>query len=504
MTKKLLVYLALLAVVLAMSWRITQSRSLSIHFVDEEDHIVFASYMNQGLRLYKDLSTNHQALVYLGSSAIQKITKPQNILMLVKRHRQAVFFYSAVWGLILTLKFGVTGLIFIALFELLKFGLLGNLWLMETLAVYPAVYLFGALLRSGLKNKWPGKKESVFLGICSFLVAFNLVPLWPWLGLVWLVFWFKNKKNFKALMGSFLLATLLLFIIISPIDWLRETVVNNFVYAVPALSPIQSGWDWLKLVFFPFLSFFSLGSLQAKLIHFLFAGWLITLVYLLTQKSQKALWLAGGYIFLALANNRVLSPGAAFYHGFHLLPWLGLLLWLALTSFSLLLKAENKQVKLIVIAIIAVWGLPLLTYKDMSYFWQTDPKNEYYINYSQFEDLNFAIKALTEPGDRLAVLTNESLIYWNTGVKPATKQIVYYSWEKLVPDLGKDYKKVFSQNPPEFIYGGHEAELVKEKYIRVFKKGQPTELFIRKDKIKNITQEQWNQAALRGFEINYL
>jgi hypothetical protein len=500
--KRLIFYWLLLAFFLVGAFRLSQSRSLSFHFVDEEDHMVFASYMNQGFKLYQDLSSNHQPLVYLGSALVQKITQPENIFMLVKKHRQAIFFYAALWSFLLVARFRLLGLVLVGLFEVLKYYLFGNLFLMESLAVYPAIYLFGVMIEMVLTNKLVGSWESVFLGLCSFLIIFNLVPLWPWLGLAWLVFWFKNKKNFVWQITALILATAILFALIPPLGWFKETVWNNFVYAVPRLSPIKSLTDWLRLIFFPFLALFSRNSLQSAWIRIFFSGWLITFLYLTLKKDKKAFWLGSGYIFLLLANNRVLSPKAVFYQGFHLLPWLGLLIMLFLFSLKLWPTRHKKAPWLILL--MAGWSLPLLLNQSMPYFGKTNIEQEYYVNYSNFDDFNWAVKSLSQTGDRLAVLTNDSLIYWQSGTVPASRQIVYYAWEHAVPDLEKDYKKVFSQNPPEFIYGGHEAGLVKKEYIRVFKNGQATELFIRKDKLENITKEQWNQAARRGFEINYL
>ncbi|MEA3355665.1 MAG: hypothetical protein U9Q63_04265, partial [Patescibacteria group bacterium] len=142
-SKKALVWLGLI-IVLIFSFRLHNQRALSFHFVDEEDHIATADFINQGMELYKDLSVNHQPLVYLGSSVLQKTTKPSSLYHLIKTHRLAMFVYGAIWSILLVWKFGSIGLIFSLFFEGLKFYGFGNLWLMESMAVYPSVYLFGS------------------------------------------------------------------------------------------------------------------------------------------------------------------------------------------------------------------------------------------------------------------------------------------------------------------------------------------------------------------------
>jgi len=467
MSKKIFVWLGLV-IVLFGSFRLANQRALSFHFVDEEDHIVTADFMNQGLKLYKDLSVNHQPLVYLGSQVLQKITKPNSLYLLIKTHRLAMFAYGALWSVMLVGRFGLVGLVFSLFFEGLKLYGFGNLWLMESLAVYPAVYIFGRMIQSLLTKKWPGKWESSWLGVCSFLVMFNLVPLWPWLAIVWLVFLIKNKQRFWRQLIGLVIPTAILFILISPIDWFRETIYYNVVYAMPRLSVVNTVGDWLKIICFPFLAFITKNSYQAIIVCWLTVGWVIGSVW-----KRKYSLLLLSYFLLVLANLRVLSPGSVFYAGFHLLPWMGLLL------ISCLLIVKELKNKLLVVGL-CLWGLVLILNRNMPYWWQTDSMNEHYINYSHFDDINFAVKTMAKPGDRLAVLTSESLIYWQTGTMPATRQVVYYAWEHDVPLLQKTYEQVFKgENPPEFIYGSNEAELVKAKYTPLFKNSKPTELYVK-------------------------
>lgn len=475
MSNKILIWLGL-TLVLLFSFRLHDQRALSFHFVDEEDHIVTADFMNQGLKLYKDLSVNHQPLVYLGSQALQKVAKPNSIYLLIKTHRMAMFVYGALWSVLLVTRFGIVGLIFSLFFEGLKFYGFGNLWLMESMAVYPAVYLFGSLVNSFLSNKWPKKRQSFWLGICSFLVVFNLVPLWPWLVMIWLVMLIKNKKYFWWQVFGSVVPTMILFLLISPVDWFRETINYNVIYAMPRLSVIKTTQDWLRIIFFPFLAFFTKKSFQAKIISWLFSGLSISLILKWKNNVTYKYTAVLIYVTLVLANLRSPNPEEVFYGGFHLLPWLGMLLIAALL---LIKQIKNKWIVLG----LSIWGLGLLLNKNMPYFWQTDTMAEYQINYSRFDDLNWAVKQIVEPSDKMAVLSSESLIYWQTGVVPATRQVVYYAWEHDVPRLKEEYKESFyGVNPPEFIYGSNEQELVKKDYVQLLQDNKPTELFLHQDK----------------------
>src|SRR3989338_7152301 len=113
MIKKYSALLLGLALILGLSWRIAQQRSLSIHFVDEEDHLAGADLINRGYKLHQQIQSNHQPLVYFGPAAIQKLTQPDNIFMLVRLTRLAMFAYGTLWSLLLVLRFSWPGLIFV-------------------------------------------------------------------------------------------------------------------------------------------------------------------------------------------------------------------------------------------------------------------------------------------------------------------------------------------------------------------------------------------------------
>jgi hypothetical protein len=469
-----------LALVLTLSWRISQQRSLSLHFVDEEDHLAGADLINRGYKLHEQIQSNHQPLVYFGSAAIQKITQPDNIFMLIRRHRQALFIYGALWSLLLVLRFRYLGLLFVTIFEFLKYGLLGNLLLMESVAVYPAVYLFGVFL----EGNRPSKKELLFMGGASWLIVFNLVPLYPWLGVIWLLILIKAKKDIWYLLTGLIIPTLILFSFYSPVAWFRETIYNNWFYAMPTLNQVKTGADWLKITFFPFTAYGSLHSLQAAFIVLFFTGYLLAAL-----SNRKLFWL---YSLLLLANNRVLSPGAAYYEGFHLLPWLGLLIAVFVYSLS--------KLKFAFVLPLTIWLMVLMLNKNMPYFNSTDPAYEYYVNYSTIDDFNFAVKNISGRGDRMAVTAVQPLLHWHTDTDLATRQLVYYGWEPNVPELKADYESVFfGNNPPEIIYGGDEPKLLQEKYTNVFRHNKPTELFVRADRYAQITDSQWQALSTRGF-----
>jgi hypothetical protein len=467
---------------LLFSFNLANKRSLSVHFVDEEDHFVYADYLNRSFKLYQDLSSNHQPLVYLGSQAVQNIFQPNSLYLLVKQHRLSLWLYGALWGVWLTYRFGLKGLGATLGFELLKYGLLGNLWLMESLAVYPALYLWGLFLdhrQKLFKFEWP------LIGLAAFLVFFNLVPLWPWLALMLVWLSLKNRTTTLKSAGTALLLTLTLFALVPPLDWWRETISYNLNYAIPALNQVAGLTDWLKILLFPFRALLVPNSLQTAFIA------LMTVA--VTLFSGKRFLLI--YPLLILTNTRVLEPTAAIYAGFHLLPFVGLLtFWF----WHQLLTAPRWGKVVFGLGLVGLLFHPAMPYRQT-----TDPQYEYYVNFSNFDDLNFAVRQLADPGDRLAILTSESLIGWQTPTVPATRQIVYYAWQHDVPRLQQEYNQVFKgDNPPQFIYGGNEPNLVAGQYQPLLKDGQTTQLYVKISKLDSLDIKVKQNLLLRNFSLS--
>jgi len=479
------------------TYKVADNNVFSLHFVDEEDHIVFASYMNQGYKLYTDLSSNHQPIPYVFSAIVQKLSNPPNMPMLIKRHRQAIFFYGLFWGLMFMIFFRFKGLLAWVTLEMLKYALLGNQVLAESLALYPSMFLFWQTLRMLWQKIELSKSGLLFLGFCFFLVGFNLVPLWPFLLVILLLWLYSLKVKITPLLLGILIPIILLFLAISPLDWFNETIYNNTVYAMPQLNNLKTPWQKISLLIFPFLALGKSWFGQTIVIIFGLMIWSLS-IWLIRKDKQKLMLLLLFYILAVLSNTRVDNPAATIFEGFHLLPWLGIWVALGIFLYHHILLSENKTI----IGFIGGVALVILfSNHSMPYFQKKDTATEYYVNYSNFEDNARILNILQQPQDRLAVLTSESLIYWQSGMRPATRQIVYYPWEESVPDLQKDYQNMLTQNNPEFVYGGREQNLVANKYLNIVKNNEATELYVRVDRAKQITSEQIEAIEQFGFSL---
>jgi hypothetical protein len=456
--------------------------------------------MDRGFAVYKDLSSNHQPLPYLFSYATQKISQPENIYMLINRHRQAMLLYSLAWIALLILRWRKKAILFLLAYESVKLSYLGNLVLAESLSAYPFAFLtFAVYSLIALKEKL-SKIDYILVGLCLFLVGFNLVPLWPLLLIYLAIFYLKDKPNIWLPVTIALVATVMLFTVISPLDWFRETILYNSQYAIPRLNEVHGIGGWGRIIFFPFytLVFVFSPTAQTFIGFFLILASVAWLSY--RSKNRRFLNLLGmTYLFLLLANNRVLSPVATHYSGFHLIPWVILVFISTIYIAQAYLRANHPCAARLKLALVAF--IIFLVFRPGSYLYtKTDVAHEYYVNYSIFEDLNYAVSKMAVSGDRMAVLTSTALVHWNTPTIPATRQIVYYPWENDVPELKQTFEEIFHNDPPEFVYGDIPV-YSRGFYREITKSASQIDFFILETKLEELSQESVEAIGLREFEI---
>lgn len=176
-----------------------RQQALNLRFVDEEDNLVIGKYVAKGEKIYDDIISNHQPLTYILSAQVEKLTHPQNGYFLIMRHREAVIVWSLVWSILLIYSFGFATLGCIVIYELTKIHLLGNLFLAESFAVYPTLYLLGSVFEKRLT-----KLEIFLLGLSFGLSLFLLLPIWPVLFFMFLFLFIKQKEQIAKIIKYFI------------------------------------------------------------------------------------------------------------------------------------------------------------------------------------------------------------------------------------------------------------------------------------------------------------
>ena len=515
LTKKhhrLLVWLGII-ILFGLIFYLYQRFSQSFAFVDEDDHLVFSYFYNRGYQLYRDLNAMHQPLIYLLSAFWQKIMPMDSLYLLVKRHRELTILLGLSFQSYILWRFGFKLLVFTILFEFTKFFLLGNLFLTESFTIYTTVILFLYIWQS-LKGCLPSRLDLVVIGLCSFLTSFLTLPLLPFVGLANAFFFLQSPvKYIKYSLFPLAFATLILFTGFIPLtDYWRVTYINNFKYAIPAISPFSGTVEYLHLVFYPYFVLLSprwtyLLIIQKSIIVICFIS-LITIVYQRKLLFKHILFLL---VLLTTANTRIIQPGQAYYQGFHLLPWYGVVIVLAVVA-SYYGFVRSTRSKLAWSAIWTIGLIAILFHPTSITRSQIDKLTESYINYSQFITAGKMIKSLAGSGSRLMLFSDETLVFWTSGLPPATSQLIMSDWEDDVPELVAEKHAVMANNPPEFIYYNQwkssqskqkpwfDANIT-EKYLELVKQPQIQRLFISRLQAGKLTVEQKNYIKTSGYRL---
>lgn len=482
-----------------------ENKVFSPHFVDEEDNFVLGKYLLEGDKLYSDLFSHHQPLAYIFSAGIQDTLKPNSLYLLVKRHREAIMFWSYVWSLLLVVRFGVPLLLFVTIFESIKIFYFGNLFLSESLAVYPFAYITSKVMFS--KNEYQ-TYELLFLGFCFSLCLLLLSPLWLVLFLeLVIIFWQTRKYRpkmiflFAGMVPIFLLA--LKFTSIS--EYFNLAFKLNFQYYIPHTSPDPLVWTTFRAFFAPIISLFTHLNDSQSLIVIQGLSTLLILFGGLLVYARKYLPVLLVFMILGLTNFRYSEVGLQYYSGFHSLPWIAvLIISVGFLAQSILKAYPTQKMKYMVISSLAIvllislkTGLGVLTQKN-------DLNKDYYINYSRQFDFGEIVRIMKSNNDSLMVVPDEWLIYWQGDINHRTRMLNYYAWMYNAPQLRFTIEEGFETDPPTFFYcdcvfSYFGLENYFKLYTPIIKDGKATKLLILKNKFDNLTDDQ--KERLKFFNV---
>ena len=237
-----------------------ENNIFNIAFGDEDDNFVTGSWLLKGKELYRDVFFQHQPTPSIISAGVQKITKPNTTFLLVKRHREFIFFYSLFWILLLTYRFGLIFALTGITFELTKFTLLGNLFLAESLVAYPVMYVCVFVYSSYQKKKKVEKLEILFLLSLLLLIQLTLLPMLPFVLFSFLMIYIKEKKQRRffilSSIGLIFIATIMLIPFLDFRQYFIDTIVNILLEYIPSEAKYSPLFAILSVFFLPIKVFF--------------------------------------------------------------------------------------------------------------------------------------------------------------------------------------------------------------------------------------------------------
>lgn len=501
------------------SYRAFQSHIFTLHFVDEDENIIAGYYMGKGEKFYKDIFSHKQPLPAVVSMFEQKIQKPNSLYLLIKRHREIVYFYSLIWTIVLIIVFGLPGLFFGIIFEITKQLQLGNMFLSESLVIFPLTFTLGFLWKRFIDSKTTFY-EDLFFSFGLSLIVFLQFTLLPYVFFVILILYSFKKINKRLILLFSFCFTMIFFICSLFVDY-RFYLDNTY----NALTSIYLGGDAannpLHILSYSFLRPFT-AILEMKKSEFgiftgiVSLGYLLSLIYLFIFQKRLRKILILTFFLLGCCSLRIVYPDKTIYSGFHGLPWLGAFLFITAYQIILVLgqviplreRSNFRQDKianylcLFTVFVFLIIFLNNFLFLIKDYFRRSDRETDWYVNYSRFYDYGQVVRILSEKEDKLMVLPAEQLIYWQSGLSHASRFLYGYLF------VSQKYKQelyaYWDKTPPAFIYDEQNMNLFRKwwpDYIRVKKEKEDTPLFIRKDKLKSLKQWQTNEIKRLNFKL---
>jgi len=480
-----------------------RSHIFFLNFVDEDDNIVIANYVTEGQELYRDVYTQHQPLPFYLSASLQSITQPDNILLVVKRHREFMMLWSLIWIFLLIFRFG-SPLFFTALIlELVKINLLGNLFLAESLVIYPLIYILAYYLSRPNKVN---HLEDWLISILIWVLIFALAPIWPLLGVLLLVQIYTSSNRIYVFSRIVLIGIcfgLLIFGRGTLLDFWHDVVYINYQFYIPLTSTLGTAESLYKAFIAPLLVFFNeSSSALLSFIQLLSIGFLLELYFLI--KDKQVLRAFAWVIILFLANIRYIDPSETLYGAFHMLPWFSVYVFTVVTELKRLWFSRGlKQLTAKFIIILLVIGT--ISLASASLWDKRDPVTDFYINYSPLVDLSKVVEILSRDSEQ-AVWVEPVFYwpYWKTGAKQYSEMINYYGWMDLTPPMKNTLNDLLVSELPTIVWAKTQEGIgpYLTEYYQFRRDGKLVDLYLRKDKLNSISPDSLQELSYYRFEIN--
>lgn len=483
---KILILLGFWLIAVGLMWSLNRNYLIGPEFVDEQDNMVVGRLINEGHKLYSYVFTHHQPGMYLMSSSLQTLLDTNNILMLIKTHRLFVFLWACGWWLLISYKWGKKMLGAMIIIESIKIVYLGEMFLAESVVAYPLLWLVLAVSQKKIRDL-----EVILNSMLLGGLSLTLAPTWPMLIVISLRMLMLIKKNKVRIIS--ILVTLATWVLVTPwVDWKGywegAIKINKEFYVSAASMDSNVLMTVFRMIISPILYLVSNNlSPESIMIRLIILSGLVLVVKKI--RHQKTWWLV---LIITLANVRSFEMEKLFYDGFHLWPWIVMVVGVTINYL-------NK--KIIMVAVVT-WTCLNVT----NGYWRQIPKesDQFEIFYSRVFNVSQAIKEVKDDNDKLLVMPDRVLAYWQSGVAPEGRFIFFYKWMTNVDKLREEQINNFEKEP-EYLIIGSDENLVIDKYLanynRLTYRGEKSELYISKEKWKELDETQLNRLGYYGFRL---
>lgn len=483
---------------------------MTFAFVDEYNNFLIPYFMIKGRQIYSQIFLNHQVLPIYLSYLIQVILKPNSLYRLILYHRLFMIGFSMFCSLLLVMRFKKKALIFVIIYELLKYYFFGHLFQAEGMIVYALVYLFFLLFEEKEQGRLI-KIDYLFIPFTFWFILFSREPAAPAACLLMLFLFIKKLKKSPKLfimIGLFVLLTLVTFIKIP----LKEYIYSLFNVNMRAVVDVEVSSEGglisklFKALFYPFFIPFSTQFSQVYLVFNLAFLAFLELVILLFKKNKS--FILFSILILMVVNLRFVEPARLYYRAYRLLPWLALFIAVLIMAYEKLKKHINFQNYRLSLNLAFFIALSVLMIHPLSFLREKHDLNyDYTTNYLDQYLVGEVVRILAKPGDRFFVNDYDSLSFYQSGLDSSYRYALYYPVMPGFQKYQQAFDEMYFDYPPSFtdtgscdpIYSPNIPVSVVGQYFNLTKNGLETCLFIKKSVLANSDQQAWQQVQALGY-----
>lgn len=450
MQKKSIFLLILFLLQLIFSAVLTRNHLYSYHFVDEDEFILGGKLINEQEKPYADFYIQHQPFPYYLSAILQHSLQEPDVRTAIKIHRMFIWGWNALWGIVLFMIHPLVAVLFVGLWEIVKFDLFGSLFLADSLVAYPVIVCI-ALIITQARHHTLTHREA-WVGLIALTIIVTTWQIGWFFALWWLVLILstlgRDTKRLKFIFYTSLgISTFLVCILLAisfPLrHWFSTMIIGNADDCMYMFDSCSLGVRIVSGLFYPFSTaghLFTAFHIE-PFIAFIF---LLSILVLLSQKPYRKTGLAL-FICIMLLALRPLDVTATMYEGFHKLPLLGSMVYTTLCLPILFGYKRLSGLFFIMFVSIALYTKP--------YFLQTvSPEHEYTIQFSRFEKYASMINHNAQPGDTLFVMPDEMFVYYLSKPQHASRFIFYLEWMVDKKVYKEEIRNLFNTTPPTWVY----------------------------------------------------
>ncbi|MBI4098336.1 MAG: hypothetical protein HY426_04855 [Candidatus Levybacteria bacterium] len=444
------------------------------------------------------------------SFTVQKILSPQTLYEFILYHRLFLFGFSFLMGIFLIFRFRWVALGFLIIYETTKFFVFGDRFLSESFIVYPAVYMFGAVLLKASGTK-PKNYDYILCGIFTWFIIFMREPYALLAILLYLLILIgRDKLKIKIISLVLFIVASLLILLSVPIN---EYIQNVFVYnkgRIAQEASLKGGGvvSLLLAFFYPLYLMFS-GEKTIFRAVLVAAGLVFLILQAKLVKTRGIALFILIFVALGFSNIRAESPGFMYFQSFHMTVWYALFIF----SCFFMIKILFKNPKVLFLLTLPLFLIAIYSFISSGSLMKnkTDRITEFNNGYANEFAYGTAVKFLSNQNDTLFLEGSDELIYWISDLNSSYKYSWYTSFMPYIDKYSLERRVMFEKNPPDFYYDGCKllktnslkpsAHQLEKDYSRLTLNQKPSCLLVRKDKLSSVSSKQWRLVAPLGFSL---